>query len=322
MKKTLVMATIVATGLATSAFAVTFKGASQFDNKHAYNRGMLKFGKELKKCDSSIRTRLSGSSTLGVEKDYLNFMVKGNAVDYAIISPAHMAGYSQRMSLLSMPFLFRDVKHWRTTLDSGVFNEVIREFERKADVLVLGLAGGSIRNIISNVKVSSDKEIKGLKIRVQGAPVHAKIWSAVGAKPAAISYSEVYNAIQTGVVNALENGAGGLEAMKFYEVAKHIGVTRHTISVRPLLFSGKTFRKLNAKQQDCVIKAGKIGANYARKLESSEDQAKQDKLKKAGLIKVYEIKNHAKVLKKVEPVKKEFAKSVGAMELLDAINKL
>ena len=127
-----------------------------------------------------------------------------------------------------------------------------------------------------------------------------------------------YNLI---TLNSIDNGAAGLEARKFYEVAPHIGLTRHTITIRPLLFSGKTFRKLNAKQQRCVTSAGQEAGTYARQLESSEDQQKQDNLKNKGLIQVYEIKNHATLLQKAEKVKQEFAASVGATALLSAINK-
>ena len=195
---------ILGFSMTTAVSAITLRGASQFDNSHAYNRGMLKFGELLAQCDVSFKTRLQGNSSLGNEKDFLNFMAKGNAVDYAIVSPGHMANYSNAVSLLSMPFLFRSKDHWKAVINSHVLDQVNADFAKKADVIVLGIAGGSIRNIISNVPVASASDVAGLKIRVQGAPIHTKMWSAFGAHPAAINYNEVYNAIQTNVVNALE----------------------------------------------------------------------------------------------------------------------
>ena len=72
-----------------------------------------------------------------------------------------------------------------------------------------------------------------------------------------IAYSEIYNAIQTGVIDAAENEAAGIQQMKFYEVGPEISLTAHTITVRPIAFSGKTFRRLPQDLQAAILKAGK-----------------------------------------------------------------
>jgi TRAP-type C4-dicarboxylate transport system substrate-binding protein len=140
-------------------------------------------------------------------------------------------------------------KHLQQPMEDALENADQRtpthaEVTRKADVMILGYAGGGVRNIVSNRPATTLAELKGLKIRVQGAPIHSKIFQAIGAAPSVISYQEVYNAIQSGVINALENEAAGIEQMKFYEVAPNVLLTRHIITVRPLCFSGKTFRRL------------------------------------------------------------------------------
>ena len=87
-------------------------------------------------------------------------------------------------------------------------------------------------------------ELKGLKVRVQGAPIWSKTFSAAGMAPTVIAYNEVYNAIQNGVIAAGENEAAGVEQMKFFEVAPNLNMTQHAITIRPLCFSTKTFNKL------------------------------------------------------------------------------
>ena len=103
--------------------------------------------------------------------------------------------------------------------------------------------------------------------------------------PTVIAYNEIYNAIQNGVINAGENEAAGVEAMKFYEVAPSILMTRHAITIRPVCFSVKTLKKLPADLQDAIVKAGKEAGAYGRQVESSEDQAKLDKYAKEGKLK-------------------------------------
>jgi TRAP-type C4-dicarboxylate transport system substrate-binding protein len=71
------------------------------------------------------------------------------------------------------------------------------------------------RNIFANKPVRNLQEMKGLKVRVQGAPIWSKTFTAVGMSPTVIAYDEIYNAIQNGVISAGENEAAGVEAMKF-----------------------------------------------------------------------------------------------------------
>ena len=103
--------------------------------------------------------------------------------------------------------------------------------------------------------------------------------------PTVIAYNEVYNAIQNGVIAAGENEAAGVEQMKFYEVAPHLSMTQHAITIRPLCFSAKTFKKLDKDLQAAVLKAGKEAGAYGRQVESSEDEQKLVALEKDGKLK-------------------------------------
>ncbi len=108
--------------------------------------------------------------------------------------------------------------------------------------MLIGYAGGGVRNIFVNKPVSNLAEIKGLKVRVQGAPIWSKTFAAAGMSPTVIAYNEIYNAIQNNVISAGENEAAGVETMKFYEVAPNLAMTEHAITIRPVCFSSKTFK--------------------------------------------------------------------------------
>ena len=139
--------------------------------------------------------------------------------------------------------------------------------------MLIGFAGGGTRNIFANKPVRNLAEMKGLKVRVQGAPIWSKTFAAVGMSPTVIAYDEIYNAIQNGVIQAGENEAAGVEAMKFYEVGPNLNMTQHAITIRPICFSGKTFKKLPPDLQAAILKAGKEAGIYGRQIESSEDSA-------------------------------------------------
>ena len=247
------------------AQSLTLHGASQFSDEHAFTKAMTRFEELVKKYyGKPINFVLHKNSELGLEKDYFAYMNQGKAVDYAIVSPAHMSTFSKAAPFIDAPFLFRDLDHWNKVLDQDVLKPVADEINQKAEVMLIGYAGGGTRNIFVNKPVRNMAELKGLKVRVQGAPIWSRTFTAAGMSPTVIAYNEVYNAIQNGVIAAGENEAAGVEQMKFYEVAPHLSMTQHAITIRPLCFSGKTFKSLPADLQAAVLKAGKEAGAYGR----------------------------------------------------------
>jgi TRAP-type transport system periplasmic protein len=299
---------------------ITLNGAVQFNDDHVFNRALVKFEELTKQYyGKPINFVLHKNSSLGLEKQYFEYMAQGKAVDYGIVSPAHMSTFSKAAPFIDAPFLFRDLDHWNKVLDADLLKPIADEIAQKADVMLIGYAGGGIRNIFINKPMGSLAEIKGLKVRVQGAPIWSKTFSAVGMSPTVIAYNEIYNAIQNNVISAGENEAAGVESMKFYEVAPNLAMTEHAITIRPICFSGKTFASLPADLQAAVVKAGKEAGAYGRKLESGEDGLKLDALEKAGKLKRVPFKDRAEMNKLVAPVMAEYAKEIGAGEIFDKI---
>jgi tripartite ATP-independent transporter DctP family solute receptor len=323
MKK-LVFAAVVAAFAVPAWSQTTLHGASQFNDEHAFTKAMVKFEELVKKYSGgkSVNFVLHKNSELGLEKQYFEYMAQGKAVDYAIVSPAHMSTFSKAAPFIDAPFLFRDLAHWNKVLDQDVLKPVADEIAQKADVMLIGYAGGGTRNIFVNKPVRNMQELKALKVRVQGAPIWSRTFQAAGMAPTVIAYNEVYNAIQNGVIAAGENEAAGVEQMKFYEVAPHLSMTQHAITIRPLCFSGKTFKKLDKDLQAAVLKAGKEAGAYGRQIESSEDEAKLVKMEKEGKLKRVPFQGRDEMKKLVDPVMAAYAKEIGAEQILAKINAI
>ncbi|HEX2136235.1 MAG TPA: TRAP transporter substrate-binding protein [Microvirga sp.] len=216
---------------------IELHGASQFNDEHAFTKALVKFGELVQACyGKPLNIVIHKNSELGLEKQYFEYMAQGRAVDFAIVSPAHMSTFSKAAPFIDAPFLFRDLDHWNKVLDQDLLKPIADEIAKRADVMLIGYAGGGTRNIFANKQVTSLDELKGLKIRVQGAPIWSRTFAAAGMSPTVIAYNEVYNAIQNGVINAGENEAAGVEQMKFFEVAPNLAMTEHAITIRPLAF--------------------------------------------------------------------------------------
>jgi len=303
--------------------AIALQGAVQFNDDHAFNKALLKFEERVKAYyGKPIEFVLHRNSELGLEKDYFAYMNQGISVDYGIVSPAHMSTFSKAAPFIDAPFLFRDLDHWNKVLDHDLLKPIADEIAQKADVMLIGYAGGGVRNIFVNKPVRNLAEMKGLKVRVQGAPIWSRTFTAIGMSPTVIAYNEIYNAIQNGVIAAGENEAAGVESMKFYEVGPNLSMTEHAITIRPICFSGKSFRKLPADLQQAVLKAGKEAGAYGRQVESSEDAAKLEALEKAGKLKRIAFTDRAEMKKLVDPVMAAYAKEIGAEKIYEQINAL
>jgi TRAP-type C4-dicarboxylate transport system substrate-binding protein len=249
-------------------------------------------------------------------------MNQGKAVDYAIVSPAHMSTFSRAAPFIDAPFIFRDLHQWNKVLDADLLKPIADEIAQKADVMLIGYAGGGTRNIFATKPIHTMAELKGLKIRVQGAPIWSRTFAAAGMAPTVIAYNEIYNAIQNGVIQAGENEAAGVEQMKFYEVGPNLAITQHAITIRPLCFSGKTFRTLDKGLQDAVLRAGKEAGAYGRQIESSEDEQKLAALEKSGKLKRITFAERAQLKKAVDPVIEAYAKEIGADQIFAKINAI
>src|SRR5437764_4616476 len=208
-----------ATGPAQAQDTVTLHGAVQFNDDHAFNKALLKFEELVKKYyGKPINFVLHRNSELGLEKDYFAYMNQGISVDYGIVSPAHMSTFSKAAPFIDAPFLFRDLDHWNKVLDADTLKPIADEVNAKGDVMLIGFAGGGTRNIFANKPVRNLAEMKGLKVRVQGAPIWSKTFAAIGMSPTVIAYDEIYNAIQYGVIQGGEKEAASVNGMKYYDV--------------------------------------------------------------------------------------------------------
>jgi TRAP-type transport system periplasmic protein len=233
-----------------------------------------------------------------------------------------MSTFSRAAPFIDAPFLFRDLGHWNAVLDQDLLKPVADEIERRARVMLVGYAGGGIRNVFANKRVSNLAEIRGLKVRVQGAPIWSRTFQAAGMSPTVIAYNEIYNAIQNNVIEAGENEAAGVEQMRFYEVAPNLAMTQHAITIRPLCFSKQTFDRLPADLQAAIRRAGKEAGAYGRQIESGEDEQKLAALEGAGRLRRIEFADRAQMKRLVDPVMAAYAKEIDAESIFNQINAL
>ncbi len=302
---------------------ITLVGGTMLPEGHVYWQAVVKFRdllKEYYKGDAIVEVDLHHSGTIGTEKDAIEYMIQGTAVDFYIISPAWFATWDKPITIIDAPFLFKDNDHREKCIQNGLFEPFDKAAIAKG-VRFLGHGGGGVRSIISKKPAESIKDFPGIRMRVQGSPLHQKAFAATGLVATPMDYMEVYNAIKTGVLDALENEPAGLEGMKFYEVAPYYILTNHQITTRQLAMSEERFQSLPKDLQAAVLKAGKEASAYHRKIEVADcDRVIKDLTEKHGL-KPLKFDN-TEMRRLAMPVIEAYAKEIGAYDIYKAIQNV
>jgi tripartite ATP-independent transporter DctP family solute receptor len=212
---------------------------------YPFTKGAQYFADKVReRTQGRVKVDVYSDGVLGSEIEMFE-QVKQGALDFVVTSPGNLAPFFKEMDLLDLPFLFKDHAHRDAVANGPVGKRYGENVEKKADVVVLGFFGGSVRNMICRTKaINSIDDIQGIKMRAYQSSVVIDTWKALGTVPAVIAYAEVYNALQTGVVECAENESLTFTTAKWAEAAKTVALTQHSITIRPFLMSAKTFAKL------------------------------------------------------------------------------
>lgn len=305
---------------------VTLVAASMFDSSHPFNQCYAKFGELVNKYQDevTINLQISENKALGVETDFFRFMSQGESVDIAILAPGNISKRVPEIAIMDMPLLFNSVEQRNKVLDSDVFSQIADDVIKKANIRIIGYAGGASRSIISKYPITNMDDLQGFKLRVMGAPIWAKVFTAVGAVPSVIAYDEVYSAVQTGVIDGLENEKVGFAQMRFFEVAPHYTLDEHSITVRPLFISEKTFQKFSPTVQAAILKAGAEAGEYGSQVELDLADTELNSLVADGLAYVHKFSDEdkAEFRRRAMPALNEYVKENGFSDIYAKIQAI
>lgn len=289
---------------------------------HPGDLGAKLFAKNIEKASNGrIKVEVFPGGVLGTENEMWEAMKVGT-VDLATIAPGNMERFVPEMSIMSLPFLFKDFDHLFRVVRGPIGDKLVDAAFKKGDNLIIGWFGGSVRNLITRGKVVEKLEdLNGFKMRVWASPVVIETWKSLGTVPVQVAYAEAYTALQTGLVDGAENEWSTFTLAKWVEPSKVVVLTEHIFSLRPLVMGGKQFRSLPKDMQDLVRKVGRETAVEANKMEMEyEDNARKEvetkyKLKLAPI-------NRAPLIERTAGVRETFAKKVGMEQVVAEIGTL
>jgi tripartite ATP-independent transporter DctP family solute receptor len=229
------------------------------------------------------RIKVFGDSALGSEKDTVE-QVKIGAIDMVRVSTATFHGIVPESLIPSLPFLFRDLDHFRKTMYGPQGDKILAAFD-KAGFIGLCLYESGARSIYAKRPIKSVADMKGLKVRVQQSDLMVSMISAIGGSPTPMPIAEVYTGLKTGLLDAAENNIPSYEEFKHFESAPIFSETMHVMTPEVLVFSKKVWDTLSPQEQAAIRKAAKDSVPYYVKLwDEKEKDAKAAVLKSGAKI--------------------------------------
>jgi TRAP-type transport system periplasmic protein len=234
------------------------------------------------KSNGRIEIQVSPSAQLGDDAAMVTAMRTG-ALDMSANSQGAVAATVPEYAAFGMPFLFADLPQAWKVLDGPLGKELADKSAEKG-LIVLGYWDNGIRHMSNSKKpLIKPEDLKGLKMRTPPDAVTVDIMQALGAEAQQIKFSELYVALQQGVVDGQENPLMNIHASKLYEVQKFISLTGHKYEMTPLLMSKRSWDRLSDADKKIVQDAAFEATALQRKLSRESDDKLVADLKSKGI---------------------------------------
>ena len=233
---------------------------NQTSLENPYHLGMQKFAQEVERLSNGSIVAEVYPGTLGTNESELAMKLTTNSVDMVVASPAFMSGTGvKEFDLLSLLYLFDSFENWEEVID-GDFGLKMRELiteKTNNEFMVLGYYSSGVRNYYGKKPIYKPEDAAGLNIRLQSSPVQQEFWQETGANPVSVGWQELYQALNTGTVDAAENDMTNLMLKDHHKTpnGKYISLTAHDYTTRLLLMNGRAFDKFSAEQQGWIVEA-------------------------------------------------------------------
>lgn len=258
----------------------------------------------------SIKIDIFYSSVLGSEREVME-QVKAGAVEFTHISAGFLSAFVPVVDVFNVPYIFRSHEHYWKILDGDVGKEIASAIDKSGVKFLYWVDGGS-RSFYNNIKpITKPEDLQGMKIRVMGSEVMLKTMRALGATPTTTAYAEVYNALQTKVIDGAENSAISVASMKHNEVAKYYSLNEHMKIPDMLLMGSASYGKLNDGEKAFFAKAAKEAQDFTKAEWAKQESTALAIVKKTT--QVNEIPDKSAFIKAAAPLHVELSPKFGGL---------
>ena len=222
---------------------------------HTVHIAMTQFAEEVKeKTDGRIIINIFPNGQLGSETENLEQLQAG-VIAMTKVSAPGLATYNEAYNAFGLPYLFDDEQDFYDVMDSQEMRDFFLSTEDDGFVVLTYYTSGARSFYTKDKAIRKPSDLKGLKIRVQDMKTQTDMVSALGGTPVAMSYGDVYTALQTGIIDGTENNETALTTGKHGEVCKVYSEDQHAMIPDTLVMSSKVWNRISPEDQEIILQA-------------------------------------------------------------------
>ena len=281
----------------------------------------LKFAELLeKKTQGKHTATLFLNGQLGSEQDTVNDAALGT-LDFSILASNNVAPFSPTLGILSLPYVFESLEQADMALQSHVVEELVENTIRDANVRIIGWTYSGFRTL-SNSKqaIRNLDDLSNIVVRVPKSEIVIDTYKSWGNNPTPMAWSEVFTALQQGVVDAQDTPYITIYSMKFGEVQKYLTNLHYNFLLEPLIVSESVFQGLSATDQHSVIEAGKEASIYSLQWLKEKEAGIKTELVSKYSMQINDLEDEAEWAKRAqESVWPKYYESVGGKSKINEL---
>jgi tripartite ATP-independent transporter DctP family solute receptor len=290
-----------------------------FPTTHFEGQGQVKLAEIIgQKTGGKLKVEVFPASQLGSETEQTE-QVRSGALQFHS-SGGSIQQYVPELQIIGLPGLWKSHDHVLHVVQSDVGKQLIEMAEKKqVGIKVLTFVTMGERYYLGRKRpVEQTAEFAGVKIRVDTQPASAAIWRAVRANPVPMAFSEVYSALQTGVIDAAEQPPCGIVSMKFYEQAKYVTTTAHQLTLMALQVNQKWYDGLPADIRGQINASVQEWLPIRYQMAKDAEAACMANLKSSGA-EIHALKDQETFRAALVPLQKEFGDKYNLNDLIAKI---
>lgn len=279
---------VLLAGIAMSALAggpaaaqTELKIGHGHSENHSFHQAMTKFSEALEaKAPGAFTVTIFPQAQLGSEREMQEQLTTGT-LEMSITGVLSI--YEPKITLLELPFLFRDREHILKAQASEAVQDLVATLPAKG-LRLAGFLENGFRNITNNTRaINSPEDVKGLKIRTPENLAQVETFKALGASPTPMPFSELYAALRQGVVDGQENPLQNINDGKLFEVQKHLALTGHIYNSAYVVVSESFYQGLKPEEREALDAALKEATDWQFSYIAQRDGELLQSLKSAGM---------------------------------------
>ncbi len=269
---------------ATTVAAQELRGWNIHVEDYPVSIAMESFVAEVaERTNGEITGKVFHNGVLGSQPDAIE-QIRLGVIDFGEFSLGPMGTSVPETNVVSLPFIFSSIPKMYELMD-GEVGDAIGAGMIKRGIVPLGWYDAGARSFYNSVRpINTPADVDGLKIRVMSNDLFVSMVESMDGNATPMAFAEVYQSIQTGVVDGAENNPPSYESTSHYEVARYYSLTEHLIIPECLCMSKVAWDKLTSEQQEIVMSAGRASADLQRELWQAREAASMETVKAGGTV--------------------------------------